>query len=254
MKTYAYIRVSTDKQKFSQQLNAIDDYAKTKGVKIDAIYEDEGVSGGVSYKDRKLYELIQIMREGDLLIVSELSRLGRSMYDVNKLVNDELKARKLRLSIVSMGIFLDCSKMKAIDELILTNFSFSAQVEKEMIQNRTKEALDAIKKEIKEKGFHISKKGAVCKRLGGSVEAINKAASISASNRREKARQNANNKAFYEFITDYQAIHGKITANTDFQPIADELNRRCKKTSTGMSFDKRRARAMYEKVKRIYND
>lgn len=253
MKTYAYIRVSTEKQKFDQQLNAIKDYIKEKGIsKIDKIYEDEGVSGGVPYKERKLYELIQIMNEGDLLIVSEISRLGRSMCDINKLVHDELKTRKLRLAIVSMGIFLDCAKIKAIDELILINFSFSAQVEKEMIQERTREALEAIKKEIAEKGYHVSKKGRICKRLGNENINIQKAAEVSATNRREKARNNPNNKAFLEFITDWQAIHGPITAATDWQIISDELNKRCKLTSTGKTFDKNRARAMYASMQRIY--
>lgn len=253
MKTYAYIRVSTEKQKFDQQLNAIQDYIKEKGIsKIDEIFEDEGVSGSIPYKKRKLYELIQIMKEGDLLIVSELSRLGRSMCDVNKLVHDELKVRKLRLVIVSMGIYLDCAKMKAVDELVLINFSFSAQVEKEMTQERTREALEAIKKEIAEKGFHISKKGRRCTRLGGSGESIKKASTISASNRREKARQKPENKAFLEFIQDWQAIHGKITANTDWQEITDELNKRGKVTSSGLPFNKNRAKSMYVSMQNIY--
>lgn len=253
MKTYAYIRVSTDKQKFDQQLNAIKDYIKEKGIsKIDEIFEDEGVSGSVPYKERKLYELIQIMKEGDLLIVSELSRLGRSMCDVNKLIHDELKVRKLRLVIVSMGIYLDCAKMKAVDELVLINFSFSAQVEKEMTQERTREALEAIKKEIADKGFHVSKKGRICTRLGGNGKSTKKASAVSASTRREKARQKPENKAFYEFITDWQAIHGRINAATDWQVISDELNKREKVTSTGLAFNKNRARAMFVKVTNIY--
>lgn len=251
MKTYAYVRVSTEKQKFNQQLNAINDFIKVKGYTIDEIYEDEGVSGSVSYKDRKLYELIRIMKEGDLLIVSELSRLGRSMYDVNKLVHEELKTRKLRLAIVSMGIFLDCANMKAIDELILTNFSFSAQVEKEMIQERTREAIDAIKKEIAEKGFHISKKGRACTKLGNSSD-TQKATAASVKSRRTKAQNNPNNKSFWEFIELWEAKHGRITANTDFEPIANELNKRGKVTSSGLCFNKLRARAMYVSVKRIY--
>ena len=47
-------------------------------------------------------------------------------------------------------------------------------------------------------------------------------------------------------------IHGKITANTNFQPIADELNKRGKVTSSGLPFDKKRARAMYVSLKNIY--
>lgn len=250
MKTYAYLRVSTDKQTFAQQLNAINDFIKQKGYTIDEIYSDEGVSGGVTYKERNLNDLICEMSEGDLLIVSELSRLGRSMCDINKLIHDEMKTRKLRLAIVSMGIFLDCAQMKAIDELVLMNFSFSAQVEKEMTQHRTREALAAIKKEIAEKGYHISKSGRKCTRLGGNGD-TSKAVEKSRESRKLAALNNAHNKAFWEFITDYQLIHGTITANTDFTAIAVELNKRGKKTARGLEFDKNRARAMYYKLKNM---
>jgi hypothetical protein len=81
------------------------------------------------------------MRAGDMLIVSEVSRLGRSMYDLSKLIHTELKPRKIRLVCVSMGIDLRCDKMTAIDELILNNFSFAAQLEKQLISERTRSAL-----------------------------------------------------------------------------------------------------------------
>ena len=135
MKIYEYQRISTSAQEIAQQHNTVQEYVNAKGWTITESVSDEGVSGGVSYKNRNLYKLIQCMSEGDVLIVSEISRLGRSMSDLNKLVNDELKPRKLRLIIVKMGLDLDCSNLKAIDEMILFAFSFSAQLEKELIQS-----------------------------------------------------------------------------------------------------------------------
>lgn len=109
---------------------------------VDVIVSDEGVSGGVSYADRKLgKELLPMMAEGDALIVSEVSRLGRSMYDLSKLIHDELKPRKLRLIVVGMGIDLNCAKITPIDQLILSNFSFAAELEKHLIRERTLSAL-----------------------------------------------------------------------------------------------------------------
>lgn len=109
---------------------------------VDVIVSDEGVSGGVSYADRKLgKELLPMMVEGDALIVSEVSRLGRSMYDLSKLIHDELKPRKLRLIVVGMGIDLNCAKITPIDQLILSNFSFAAELEKHLIRERTLSAL-----------------------------------------------------------------------------------------------------------------
>jgi DNA invertase Pin-like site-specific DNA recombinase len=109
---------------------------------VDEVVSDEGISGGVSFKDRKLGRtLLPKMKAGDMLIVSEVSRLGRSMFDLSNLIHTELKPRKIRLVCVSMGIDLRCDKMTAIDELILNNFSFAAQLEKQLISERTLSAL-----------------------------------------------------------------------------------------------------------------
>ena len=110
MRTFAYLRVSTDKQTVEQQLNTINEYVRSKGITIDEMVSDEGISGGVSYKQRSLSALVSEMKQGDALIVSEISRLGRCMSDLNKFVNDELKPRKLRLIVVKMGIDMDCSR------------------------------------------------------------------------------------------------------------------------------------------------
>ena len=109
---------------------------------VDEIVSDEGVSGGVSYADRNLGKiLLPKTKEGDMIIVSEVSRLGRSMYDLSKLIHDELKPRKLRLVVAGMGIDLNCSKITPIDQLILSNFSFAAELEKHLIRERTLSAL-----------------------------------------------------------------------------------------------------------------
>ena len=105
-------------------MNSINTYLSVRGLSADEIVSDEGVSGCVSYKNRNLNELLAEMNEGDALVVSEISRLGRSMSDLNKLVTDELKPRKIRLIIISMGLDLDCSNLKAIDEMILFAFAF----------------------------------------------------------------------------------------------------------------------------------
>lgn len=117
-------------------------------MKVDEIISDEGVSGGVSYADRNLgKKLLPMMTEGDALIVSEVSRLGRSMFDLSKLIHDELKPRKLRLIVVGMGIDLNCANITPIDQLILSNFSFAAELEKHLIRERTLSALQVKKQQ-----------------------------------------------------------------------------------------------------------
>lgn len=164
--TYAYIRFSSSHQDELQQKFALDEFAKQRGITIDAFEKDEGVSGGVSYKQRNLYKLIRKMEPGDTLITTEISRLGRSMGDLNMLVTQELKPRKLRLIVVKMGLDLDCSNLKAVDEMIIFAFGFSAQCEKEMIVQRTQSAIDARKEMIKKDGGFMSKTGNFCNHLG----------------------------------------------------------------------------------------
>ena len=145
-KVYLYSRVSTDEQTTAQQERAVYEWLHHRGMEVDVVVSDEGISGGVSYKDRKLgKELLPIMKAGDMLIVSEISRLGRSMFDLSTLIHTELKPRKIRLVVVAMGLDLRCDHLTAMDELILNNFSFAAQLEKQLISERTKSALDVKK-------------------------------------------------------------------------------------------------------------
>lgn len=256
-KVYAYLRVSTDSQNLMQQQNAINEYIKYKGLTITDIVTDEGVSGGVSYKDRHLYNLVQSLNEGDVIVVSEISRLGRSMSDLNKLVNEELKPRKIRLIIITMGLDLDCSNLKAIDEMILFAFSFSAQVEKEMIQERTRNALEARKKKIVNEGGFYSKKGKWCTKLGNDGKHTQAASIASAKKRQAVARENASNLAVYKYIRSWEKRNialNKETPRKVYEELSDILNELGYTTPTGLEFNQLRLRAMWDKLKNLYKD
>lgn len=145
-RVFLYSRVSTSTQTLAQQERSAYEWLKTHNMKVDEIVSDEGISGGVSYADRNLGKvLLPKVKEGDMIIVSEISRLGRSMFNLSELIHKELKPRKIRLVCANMGIDLNCAKMTAIDELIISNFSFAAQLEKQLISERTLSAL-AVKK------------------------------------------------------------------------------------------------------------
>lgn len=251
MKVYAYLRVSTEHQDFQQQTNTINDFLKHKKLKIDEVYSDEGVSGGVTYKKRKLYDLLNAMSEGDVLVVSEISRLGRSMSDLNKLVNDDMKVRKLRLIVVNMGLDLDCANLKAIDEMILFAFSFSSQIEKEMIQERTRNALDARRKAIEKDGYFISKTGRKCTKLGGG--AMSESARIKTAEKlMRKAKSHPINEFFSKYIKAWEARNNRLTASSnrsDFERIAKELNLLGMRTQTGLEYTATRVRALWVRMK-----
>lgn len=206
---YAYLRFSTSHQDDVQQQQAIKTWAEPRGIGIDEFVADEGVSGGVSYRDRNLYKLVRKLKPGDTLIVSEISRLGRSMSDINILINQELKPRKVRLVCIKLNLDLDCANIKAIDEMLLFAFSFSAQLEKELIQSRTQSALDARKEAIKRDGGFVSKSGRYVKHFGREKGCDNTAAGMAAglahSKRANKWRDSS---ALYLWVTN-QLLRGK---------------------------------------------
>ena len=245
-----YYRCSTEKQDFMQQNEVVTKYLQRIGETTELYTVSEKISGSVKHTERKLNELLKQCEKGSTIYISELSRLGRNMTDLFSIVT-ECSERDITLIQCKDGTIIENKSIGG--KALLFALSLASEIELANIRQRTKAGLAARKAKMLEIGGTTDLWGSKNGNKKRS-EAIKKASSISATNRREKARQKPENKAFWEFITDWQSIHGAITANTDFQPIADELNRRCKKTSTGLDFDKKRARAMYVSLKNIYTN
>ena len=248
-KVVIYARVSTSKQTLEQQERTVFEWLKAHNMQHTHTISDEGVSGGVSYKDRNLgKQVIPMLGRGDMLIVSEISRLGRSMSDINKLVSDELKPRGVRLVVVQMGIDLDCANIKALDEMLLFAFSFAAQLEKELIQNRTQSAIEVRKQKLKNEGSFVSKKGNVVTHLGNAKGVdLSKANEASAKARREKAKNDPNNKIIWGVV----GLNDTPTSD-DLQRMTIQLNQMGVKSASGMEFTPERLRSVYHNLKRIY--
>lgn len=243
---YAYIRYSTEKQDELEQVNAIEDYCRIKGIHIDGVETDRGVSGKVSYKDRRVYTLIGEMQPGDTLIVSEMSRLGRSMLDVHDLILKELKPRGLRLIVIKSSLDLNCSDIKAIDEMILMALSFAAQMERELTSERTREALAARRKAGKQVGGTNDLWG---KNTGTDRKAhIKKMVSKSVEKRMKRARRSKANTQFQDQLDLWQARHGKIGVESDIKGFCAMLNEKGITTPRGLVYTPQRARAVMEKL------
>lgn len=263
MKVYQYSRISTEKQSLAQQQLRVKEFLDMKGWELTATIAEEDISGyKIGYKDRRLTELLDMMQEGDILVVSELSRLCRKMSDMSKLINEDLKPRKLRLIIVSMNIDLQCDKMKAIDELIINNFAFAAQCEAEMLHDRINAGHRANMQEIAETGGFTNRRRERCE--GGyaaqygkhthttHAQSCEKARAKRAENQRKKAQENPNNEAFRSYVALYEERNGYITPKTDVTQLTNELNRMKLTTSTGLPFNNQRARAMLDNVRKLY--
>jgi len=244
MKVIEYGRVSTDKQTLEQQNRTVKEWLNRNGLKADIVVTEEGISGGVTYKKRKLgTEVLPLLEAGDMLIVAEISRLGRSMSDLNKLINDELKPRKIRLVIVQMGIDLNCGMMKAMDEMILFAFSFAAELERELIQERTKSALEVKKKQIEENGYFISKAGNKCTSLGGTTSGQAKGGKVNGEKRRKEAAENPTNRIIRELLKD-------AVTPQDVDKVVEKLNAMELRTATNKEFTRNRLTALRTKINR----
>jgi len=95
-KTIAYLRISTDQQDLESQRLEIENYAESKNLPIDEWIQVE-ISSRKNMRDRRISELIKMVRRGDRLIVSELSRLARSMRETHNIVHD-LSKRKVEIA------------------------------------------------------------------------------------------------------------------------------------------------------------
>ena len=138
MKTVAFLRVSTRSQDLDNQKLAILDYAQKKQFAVDRFIELQSSSLKVRHKEH-VGEMLDSLKPGDRLIVSELSRLGRSLGQVIQIV-DTLVHRKIRFTAVKEGITFE-GKQDLQTKVMVALFGLFAEVERDLISERTKEGL-----------------------------------------------------------------------------------------------------------------
>jgi DNA invertase Pin-like site-specific DNA recombinase len=148
-KILAYIRASTDKQDVSHQKYEILEYARKNSLVVND-YIELTVSSRESSKQRRIDELLNQLASLDVLIVTELSRLGRSTSEVLTLVN-ALIDNQVRVIIIKQN--LDICRHDLNSKVVLTLFSLFGELERDLVSLRTKEALAA----KKAKGMRLGK-------------------------------------------------------------------------------------------------
>ncbi|HEL9634639.1 TPA: master DNA invertase Mpi family serine-type recombinase [Streptococcus suis] len=133
---YGYIRVSTDKQTVENQRFEIEEFAEKTGRLVDR-WVSEVISGTKKADERLLGNLLSDLQKGDILIISELSRLGRNLLQIMSILND-LMEKEIILLTVKEGYELGNN----INSKVLAfAFGLSAEIERNLISQRTKEAL-----------------------------------------------------------------------------------------------------------------
>lgn len=147
---YAYLRVSTDKQDGINQKQGIEDFCKKRGFVIDEYFDDEGKSGTLEPEKRELGKLLNKLKSGDVLIAGEISRLGRSLFMVMRIL-EHCMNNNVKVYTVKDGYELGDN---ITSKVLAFAFGLSAEIEREMISRRTKEAL-ALRKS---QGVHIGRR------------------------------------------------------------------------------------------------
>ena len=133
---YGYIRVSSDKQTVENQRFEIQNFARANNLTIDGWIE-ETISGTKNYDKRELGKLLKKVKQGDLIICAELSRLGRNLFMI--------------MEILNICMTKDCKVWTIKDnyrlgediqsKVLAFAFGLSAEIERNLISQRTKEAL-----------------------------------------------------------------------------------------------------------------
>lgn len=161
MNYYAYLRVSTTKQDVNRQEQAMEDFQKEKNINIPKENYFIDYYTGKTFDRENYKRLIEIIKEGDYLIVKEVDRLGRN-WDLIKQEWTRLQDIGVKIIIIDLPILSDAlpdeTEMltgltgRLIKEQMLTLMCYSAQLERDKISQRTKEALA-------EKKLHGTKSG-----------------------------------------------------------------------------------------------
>ena len=133
---YGYIRVSSDKQTVENQRFEINCFCKKENLKIDGWIE-ETISGTKSYDKRQLGKLLKKVQKDDLIICAELSRLGRNLFMIMEILNICM-TKECKVWTVKDNYRLG----EDIQSKVLAfAFGLSAEIERNLISQRTKEAL-----------------------------------------------------------------------------------------------------------------
>lgn len=134
---YGYLRVSSDEQDVNSQKQGVDKFAADRGWQIDKYITDEGVSGGKDPDKRNLGPLLKLLQKDDVIISSEISRLGRDLYMVMDILHFCMERGCVIYTVKDKFVLGDDIQSK----VLAFAFGLSAEIERQMIRQRTKEGL-----------------------------------------------------------------------------------------------------------------
>ena len=144
---YSYIRVSSDQQNCANQKYEVECYAAKNNITINE-YIEETISSRKPLKDRKLGKLLNKLSKGDIVISTEISRLGRNMLEVMGILQTCLE-KDCEIITIKENYHLGADIQSKV---LAFAFSLAAEIERQLISQRTKECLKRLKNEGKHLG------------------------------------------------------------------------------------------------------
>lgn len=134
---YGYLRVSTDEQDSNNQKLGVCKKAESLGLSVDDWIIDDGISGTKEPEKRLLGKLMKKLQKGDVIITSELSRLGRKLFMIMRIL-EFCMLHDVKVYTVKDGYELGDNIQSKV---LAFAFGIAAEIERDMISQRTKEAL-----------------------------------------------------------------------------------------------------------------
>ncbi|MEG1290613.1 MAG: recombinase family protein [Bacteroidaceae bacterium] len=240
---YGYLRYSTDKQTNEQQVEKIRQYCDQVGMEVDKFISDEETSGTKAYTDRNLLGLIDEMKSGDTILVSEQSRLSRSIFDFTDILREVIFKKKGIIILCDRNRIYDSANMDALAQMELSMLSGVSQMERELISSRTKAALDAKKRS----GGWISKTGVYRTKLGNPTSAgLEKARQV----RKEKRVSNIMGSNECRLL--YDKICELRDSGSTWESVSEHLNSMNILRSTGVKWTTTSVYKYYRSLDKVY--
>lgn len=142
---FIYLRVSTGLQDADSQMLGITDYCEKQGIKQINVTKDT-VTGAKGWRERRLSQIMEQASAGDKIIVSEISRIGRSTADVLDFLAEAVKKKVIVIAVKNNITFDESISSK----IFATVLALAAEIERDFIRTRTKEGMaNAVKKGVR---------------------------------------------------------------------------------------------------------
>lgn len=155
MKATAYIRVSTKNQSYDRQLYDFNAYFERMGINPDNVtIVEEKITSHTSFMQRAIYPVLQNSKEGDIIYVCQLDRLGRTVEDIIQLVK---YADSLGVELYAIKEGQRITYKTQTGKMMLTLLAMVAEMERELRAERCQSGMDAAIGEIKEHGYRIAR-------------------------------------------------------------------------------------------------